>query len=262
MGDVLGLENISDVVVLAIISNAFWLALFFICVGFFRSEIRTILSSLSSVSIAGSHFELGDKALTLKSYAILSNIFLDLLCTSSNNDKLVGVFSEVNAQQLGKFAVKYLIEAKKEEINYPLIRNIAYIVGQRGSLQDSLSLYNFLIEKAPDDRDILHNKGLVLLAQNPSEAKKLYENLMLENPGVLVYRYNYALTNILLGTFDEAVKDLVFVIKEGYRDPDMFLRSPIKKLARVKPEEYKKLLDLIQEDGQSPQEINNTSTEH
>ena len=154
-----GLASINDVVILAIISNAFWLTILIVCISFFRSEIRALLGSLSSVSIAGSHFELGDKTLTLKSYTILSNIFLDLLCDSQNAEKLVQVFSEVNTQQLTKFTIKYLLEAPKDEINFPLIRNIAYIAGRRGSLQDSLSLYDFLIEKAPDDRDLRHNRG-------------------------------------------------------------------------------------------------------
>ncbi len=125
---------IDNVVLLAIITNGFWLTIFFVAIVCFRFEIRALLSSLSSVSIAGNHFELGDKNLTIKSFSTLSNIFLDLLCDSNNTEKLAEVFSEVNAQQLSKFTRKYLIEAPKEEINFALIRNIAWIAGQRGSL--------------------------------------------------------------------------------------------------------------------------------
>ncbi|MFZ1083023.1 MAG: hypothetical protein WAO19_13980, partial [Candidatus Kryptoniota bacterium] len=59
-----------NVAVLAIIGDAFWLTIILGCIIFFRSEIRGLLGSLSSVSVAGSHFELGDKTQTLKSYTI------------------------------------------------------------------------------------------------------------------------------------------------------------------------------------------------
>jgi tetratricopeptide (TPR) repeat protein len=247
---------INDVVLLAMISNAFWLTIFLVCIGFFRSEIRALLGSLSSVSVAGSHFELGDKKLTFKSYAILSNIFLDLLSNSANCDLVAGLFSEVNAQQLTKFTMKYLLEAPKEETNFILIRNIAYIAAQRGRLQDSLALYNFLIEKAPNDLDLRNNMGIVLLAANPSEAKRVYGGLMSENPGVLLYRYNYALTNIALDNFDEGIKDLEHVIQGGYwpSDPEIFNKAPIKRLEKYRPEDYARLIALVQGEKQRLQQ--------
>lgn len=245
MNNFVGLILISDVSVLAIISNAFWLTILVICLISFRSEIRALLGSLSSVSIAGGHFELADKALTLRSYAILSNILLDMLANGSNNDKWMALMSPVSAQQLGKFAIKYLNEAKKEDLNLPLIRNIAYIVGRIGSPQDSLSLYDFLIEKNPGDPDMVNNKGLVLFSADPAEAKKLYAGLMNESPGRTLYRYNYAISNLYLDNYDDAVKDLAIAFRQGYRDPGMETRPAIQKLARNKPEEYKKLIDLI-----------------
>ena len=257
MNSVTGLVAINDVVVLTLISNAFWLIVFLVCVGIFRTEVRALLSSLSSFSIAGSRFELGGKTLTLKSYSILSNIFLDLLCNSANAEKLAQVFSEINAQQLTRFTLKYLLEAPKEEMNFPLIRNVAYIAGRRGNLQDSLSLYKFLISKAPDDTNLRNDMGILLLSTNPSEAKKLYGDLMNEYPGVHLFRYNYALTNITLDNYDEGIKDLTLLIKEGYSltDPDIFNRPAIKKLAGVKPEEYSKLLILLQEEEQRRQQL-------
>ena len=252
MNPALHLSSINDVVLLAIISNVFWLTIILVCIGFFRSEIKGLLGSLSSVSVAGSHFELGDKKLTLKSFAILSNIFLDLLSNSANTDRLAGLFSEVNAQQLTKFTMKYLLEAPKEELNFTLIRNIAYIAGQRGRLQDSISLYQFLIEKAPNDMDLRNNMGIVLLAKNPSEAKRVYGDLVNESPGISLYRYNYALTNITLDNFNDGVADLERVIRDGYWmiDPEMFNRAAIKKLEKYRPEDYQRLVSLLQDEKQ------------
>ena len=245
--------QMDNVVVLSIASNVFWLTIVLVVVIFFRSEIKGALGSLSSVSVAGSHFELGDKTQTLKSYTILSNIFLDLLCNSNNNERLVEVFSEVNAQQLTNFTIKYLKEAPKEDVNFLLMRNIAYIAGRRANLKDALSLYQILIDKAPTDWTLRNNMGIVLYEKNPSEARKVFFDLMNENPGVPLYKYNYALTNIELDNFDEGVSDLLSVIKAGrYSDPDMFVRPAIQKLAKVRPEDYQKVVTLSAEakDGQ------------
>jgi len=242
-----------NVVVLAIISNAFWLMIFLGCIIFFRSEIRALLNSLSSVSVAGSHFELGDKSQTLKSYTILSNIFLDLLCNSLNREKFVEVFSEVNAQQLTKFTIKYLKEAPKEDINFLLMRNVAYIAGRKVLFQDALAIYQLLIDKAPTDMYLRNDMGIFLFDKNPSEAKKVYLDLMNENPGVLLYKYNHALTNITLDNFDEGIADLKSAIKAGHSDPDMLKRPAIQKLLRVQPDEYEKLLALEEEEKQRRQ---------
>ena len=94
----------------------------------------------------------------------------------------------------------------------------------------------------------------MLLEQNPGEAKKLYADLMNENPGVRGYRYNYAIASIMVDDFDEAIKDLNLVIREGYRDPDMAIRPAIKRLSRQKPEEFKKLVALLTEEDQALQE--------
>lgn len=245
-----------NVVVLSIISNAFWLVIFLGSLIFFRKEIRALLSSLSSVSVAGSHFELGDKSQTLKSYTILSNIFLDLLSNSLNNENFVSVFSEINAQQLTKFTIKYLAEAPKEDINFLLMRNIAYIAGRRANLKDAISLYQLLIEKAPTDWTLRHNMGILLYDQNPSESRKVFLDLMNENPGVPVYRYTYALCNIELDNFDEGVADLVSVIKAGrYLDADMFIRPAIQKLSKIRPDDYEKVVILMEEAKQSQQPI-------
>ena len=245
-----------NVVTLSIISNAFWLTIVLACIIFFRNEIKGVLGSVSSVSVAGSHFELGDKTQTLKSYTILSNIFLDLLSNSSNNERFVEVFSEINAQQLTNFTLKYLKEAPKEDINFLLMRNIAYIAGQRANLKDALSLYQLLIAKAPTDWTLRNNMGILLFEKNPSEAKKVFSDLMTENPGVPLYKYNYALSNIELDNFDEGIADLTNVIEAGrYSDPDMFIRPSIKKLAKVRPADYQKIVALTQVEKQEQQSV-------
>ncbi|MFZ1081627.1 MAG: hypothetical protein WAO19_06855, partial [Candidatus Kryptoniota bacterium] len=163
--------------------------------------------------------------------------------------------SEINAQQLTKFTIEYLTEAPKEDINFLLMRNIAYIAGRRANLKDALSLYQILIDKAPTDWTLRNNMGIVLYEKNPSEAKKVFFDLMNENPGVPLYKYNYALSNIELDNFDEGVSDLISVIKAGrYSDPDMFIRPAIQKLAKLRPDDYKKVLALTEEarQGQQP----------
>ncbi|MBI3600829.1 MAG: hypothetical protein HY097_09350, partial [Nitrospinae bacterium] len=181
-------------------------------------------------------------------------IFLDLLSNSNNNEKFVDVFSEINAQQLTKFTIKYLTEAPKEDINFLLMRNVAYIAGWRANLKDALSLYQLLIDKVPTDWTLRHNMGILLYEKNPSEAKKVYLDLMNENPGVPVYKYNYALCNIELDNFDEGIADLTSIIKAGrYSDPNMLTRSSIIKLSRLKPDEYKKLTVLMGEVQQRQQ---------
>jgi|SRR5215213_893371 len=186
----------NDVVVLAIISNAFWLTLFFVCVGVFRREIRSLLGSLNSFSVAGSHFELGSKNLTLKSYSILSEIFLNVLCNSPDLHKLAEQFSDVDIHHLTKFTTKYLLEAPKGETNFLLIRNVAYMAGRKGRLPDALALYTFLLERAPSDMDLRNDLGCLLISKNPTEAKKIFEALIEENPGVLLYRLNNVYANI------------------------------------------------------------------
>jgi tetratricopeptide (TPR) repeat protein len=239
--------EMDNVVVLSIITNVFWLTIFLVAILSFRSEIRALLNSLSSVSIAGSHFELGDKNMTLKSFSILSNIFLDLLCATGNADKLVEVFSEVNAQQLFRFTRKYLVEATVEDINFVLIRNIAWIVYRKSSPQDALSLYDLLLEKAPNDQYLQSNRGLVLLESNPMEAQKVYEKLKTEYPGESLYRYNHALSNMTLGYFNEGVKDIMSVIHDGYWDDQIYTRPAIQKLAREHPEQYQELNAFIED---------------
>ena len=250
MDNILGAMVFNDVVWLSIANDLFWLAVVgavtFLCARVFRSEISAVLGSLTSFSVAGTHFDLRDKSLAMKSYSILSNIFLDLLSDSAKREQLVGVFSEVNAQQLSRFTMKYLLEAK-DEINYPLVRNIAYISGRRAGALDALSLYDLLIKNAPNDLYLRHEKGLFLLDLNPGEAKKLYGELINENPGFLQARYNYAICNIMLDDFDDGFKSLEHAIMGGYIDNDMEKRPGIQKLARARPDLAKKLLDLIKE---------------
>ena len=240
---------IDNLVWIALANNLFWLgialALTYLAAHVFRTEISGLLSSLGSFSVAGTHFELRDKNLALKSYAILSNIFLDLLSDSAKRETLVAVFSEVNAQQLSTFTLKYLVEAKTD-INYPLVRNIAYIAGKRaGNAQDTLALYDALIKSSPNDLFLRHEKALFMMDLNPARAREIYGELIAENPGYQVGRYNYAICSLLIDEFDDALKQLKELFEDGFDlDPEMDQRAAIRALVRSRPQDAEQLFHL------------------
>ncbi len=231
----------NDVVLLAIISNGFWLVIFLVCIGIFNTEIRNLFNSLSSVNIAGGRFELGDRAMTLKSYTILSDIFLDIVSNSHNSVKLAGLLSEVNARQLIDFTKKYVKEVKKEELNLLLIRNVAYIANRKGNQADSLSLYESLLQIAPNDAVLRHDYGYVLLWTNASKAKKVYEDLMREYPSNPIHEFYLGIANIHLKDFKGGFTHLKSAIKAGYNEDDMFDKPEMKNLFVVNPSGYREL---------------------
>jgi tetratricopeptide (TPR) repeat protein len=254
-----GLIIISDVLVLSFLSNFFWLTIFFTAVFIFRSEIRDLLGSLSSFSIAGGRFELKDRKSTLESYRILSSIFLDLLSEGSIANELVRFFSEANAERLGKFTLKYATEVKREDMNLALLRNVAFILSDKGNVQDSLAIYDSLIEIAPNDYTFRNDRAVLLLDTDPSKAKKEYESLLNDFPGFPVFRYNLALADILLDNFDDSIKGFRKAIDDGYlpdidRQSDRAWIQYWNKLANAKPKEFQELRDLLkQRKGQAEQ---------
>lgn len=233
----------NDVVLLAIISNGFWLAIFLVCIGIFNPEIRTLFNSLSSVNIAGGRFELGDRATTLKSYTILSDIFLDIVSNTQNNLKLADLLSEVNAQQLINFTKKYVKEVKKEDLNLMLIRNVAYIANWKGNIWESLSLYEFLLQIAPNDAVLRHDYGYVLLRTDPSKAKKVYADLMRDYPGVASHEFYLGIADIDLKDFKSGFTHLKSAIKAGYEEDGIFNKPEMKSLLEVNPSGYRELKD-------------------
>ncbi|HTY25946.1 MAG TPA: hypothetical protein VMC85_22650 [Desulfomonilaceae bacterium] len=230
----------SEPVMIALVSNGFWLALLIFSLVFFRAEIRNALNSLSSVNIAGSHLELADRQMALKSSAILSNIFLDMLCTSESKH-LTPLLSESEAQQLNKFTIKYVEEVPKEELNLLLVSNIAWIGFRKGTLADSFSIYKSLVCKYPRHPSIHADYGYALLDTNPGEAKNIYDELVKQYPGEPSYRYCRAVAYIKTEPpeFDKAVADWTNCLDAGYMDDQML--DDIKPLSINKPSEYSRL---------------------
>ena len=82
----------SDLVWQGIINTAFWLTIFLVAVFAFRQRLSDLLDSLASFKIAGASFTLKDKRSTLESYAILTDIFVELLCNRDFAEQLKGLF--------------------------------------------------------------------------------------------------------------------------------------------------------------------------
>src|SRR2546421_10662707 len=105
----------SDVVWQGIISDVFWLTIFLVAIIVFRRELRAVISSLASFKVAGASFELRDKRATLESYAILTDILVEILSQRDSAEKLSQFISDNSARQLAKFTLKYAREVPKED---------------------------------------------------------------------------------------------------------------------------------------------------
>lgn len=211
---------LSEHVMIAIVTNAFWLVILIACIVLFRPEIKNALNSLNSVDIAGSHLKLSDRELAIKSYTTLSNIFVDRLSDSEHYKEFIGLLSVSNAQQLNKFLGDYVNEVPPEKLNLPLAKNVAYIAYRKGNTLDCLELYKALVNKIPDSPDLRENYGWVLLDTNPREAKAQFDKLIEQYPGQHDFRYDRAKAAIKLKDFDVAVTDLNSCFDTGYYGDD------------------------------------------
>ncbi len=230
----------SEHVMIAIVTNVFWLAILILTIVFFRTEIRNGLNSLNSVDIAGSHLKLSDRDKAIKSYTALSNIFVDML---SNEDytKFIDLLSVSHAQQLNKFLRLYLDEVQSENLNRALVKNVAYILYRKGNTVESLDLYKTVLKKISDSPDLREYYGWVLLDANPGEAKGQFDTLIEQYPGQDRFKYDRARASVKLRKFDAAVTDLTSCLDAEYLGDGM--RECIDELSKRQPDDGNKLLE-------------------
>ena len=237
----------TDVVLLQIIGYIFWFGVALLVVIVFRREIKALVSSLTSFNVAGAHFELQDNKATLESYAMLSEIFVELLSSIDATEKLYPMISDRNAHRLAKFTLQYAEEVPKNEQDAELLKGVGHILGRKGLYNDAIQIYDALLKKVPDDLNVLNLKGVVLLNTGiPKEierAKKIYNHLVTIYPRVDMVWFNRSLAESLLGQYEGALSDLEKVIEREYWkvDYEMLMDPLLKPLQSAKPKEFEKL---------------------
>ena len=118
----------SDVLLSAIINNAFWLVLFIVTVVLFRPQIQALIASIGSFSVAGGVFEFkGDQRATLESYTILTNILIEMLSEGGSANPLMDLISAASARQLQRFIRMYTKELPADDWNVELLKNVGVI---------------------------------------------------------------------------------------------------------------------------------------
>jgi len=237
----------SEAVILAIISNAFWLTILLLVVSMFHGELKSLLRSVEGFTIAGAEFEFTDKRSTLQSYAILSDIFVQILLQRESVNDLVRHMSNSNAHQLAKFTIKYTEEIPQQGQDPVLLKNVALIMGYKGRYQDAIVIYDALLKQTPGEPDLLSLKALALFNTGiPAyivSSEHLLDDLVAgpstANKGLLWY--NRSLNKSVLGKYDQAIADLEQALALGYRKPQMLENNSLHVLRREKPNEFMKL---------------------
>ena len=237
----------SEAVILAIISNAFWLIILLLVLGRFHGELKSLLSSIGGFTIAGAQFEFTDKRSTLQSYAILSDIFVQILLQRESVHDIVRHMSNSNAHQLAKFTIKYTEEVQQRHQDPVLLKNVALIMGYKGRYQDAIVIYDALLKQTPGEPDLLALKAVALFNTDiPAyivSSEHLLDDLV-AGPSTASngsFWYNRSLTKSVLGKYDQAIADLEQALALGYRKPKMLENNSFKVLRQEKPNEFMKL---------------------
>jgi hypothetical protein len=210
----------SDVVVQSIASNIFWIIVCGTLVVTFREEIRNLLNSLGSFKVAGASFELKNSRATLEYHVVLTNIIVEILSRRDSAQKLIDLVSDTNVKQLARFAIKYSKDVPEDAKEIELLKNIAIIIGRRGSGHEALAFINALLKDAPHDNDILNLKANLLFETHDSEkqieAERIRDLLVVERPYDPGYRFNRALSKAYLKKDDEALSDIEKAMDLGF----------------------------------------------
>src|SRR6185436_7727796 len=242
----------TDVVLLQILGYIFWFGLALLVVLVFRKEVKALVGSLTSFNVAGAHFELGDNKTTIESYAMLSEIFVELLSSIDAAEQLYPMISDQNARRLAKFTLQYAAEVPKNEQDTELLKGVGHILGRKGLYDEAIKIYDALLKKTPDELNVLNLKGVVLLnTDKPKEierAKNIYNQLVSMYPRVGMVWFNRSLAQSLLGQYEGALSDLEKLIELEYWkvDAHMLMDPLLKPLQRAKPKEFEKLQAKIQ----------------
>ncbi len=210
----------ADVVLLQIIQSVFWLLVLGGAIFVFRKEIKMLLRSIGSFEVAGASFHLKDQKETLKSYALLSDILIDLLSREGRIEPMRHLMVPSQIETIGAFALKYTTEVERQEWNEELLKNIAYLLFRFGRYKHAVQIYDALLEKRPDHVELLNLKALALmtsrLAEPVEQATNLLRALTKRYPEFSHLRFNYALALSLSENVEEAYKEMRRAITDGY----------------------------------------------
>lgn len=211
----------ADLVLLQIIQSAFWLSVLGGAVFVFRKELKILLRSLGGFEVAGASFYLKDQKETLESYALLSDILIDLLSKEQRVESMRHLMTPSQIEALGAFALKYTAEVERQDWNEELLKNIAYLLLRFGRYRHAVQIYDALLENRPDHVELINLKALALmtsrLAEPVNEASNLLESLVKRYPEFFHLRFNYALSLSLLGEVEKAYEEMQRVFTDGYR---------------------------------------------
>jgi tetratricopeptide (TPR) repeat protein len=242
----------NEIVLLQIISSSFWLILVLLIISVFRKQLKAILESLASFEIAGAQFKFSDKKATLESYAILSDVLLDILQTRGWTIQLIPFISDANAQRIADFAIKYTNEVDKDDQNLVLLKNIALILARTGREPAAGKIYDTILEKFPEEMDANILKALWLstsrVPDNVRSAEQIYDRFVERYPARGALWFDRALNKTQLKKYDQALSDLKRAL-----DLDVWKYSPdfsladelLMPLKSAKPSEFEQLEDEL-----------------
>jgi tetratricopeptide (TPR) repeat protein len=218
--NILDLISISDVSLVAIASNLFWLILFFGVTFLFRNELRLVLRSLARFKIAGAVFEIKEGPATLEYYDIFSKILGEILAKRNSADKFYDYISPSTARQLAQFVLKYAKAVPEDANDIEILKNVALLVGRKGNTVAAISLYDALLKQTPDDLDLLYLKGRMLresgIRNNIVESERIYKELADKYQNHAGIWYGLARSRSLLEQLEPSLEALTRALELGY----------------------------------------------
>jgi tetratricopeptide (TPR) repeat protein len=243
----MALVLVSETIWLTITNNTFWITLLLVIILSFRTQIKSVLSSLIRFNVAGASFELKDRKSTLESYAVLTKILLEVLKNRDSSMQILNRISPTSTHQLARFAIKYATEVPEEDRDVDLLKNIAFSLGQQQVIQSAINILDILIKQTPEDGDLYRLKAGVLLESgvpaNIVEAESIWDSLVMKHPRVPVFWYNRSTIKAHLQNYDESLASLEKTIDLGFqiKYPHMLDTVECKLLREARPEDFAKL---------------------
>jgi len=248
------LASISDVVALVtILSNLFWLVLFFGVAILFRDELRLLLRSLSRFKIAGAVFEIKEGSGALEYYDIFSKILGEILAERDSAEKLYEYISPSTARELARFTLKYAKAVPKDQNEIEILKNVALLVGRKGNTDAAIKLYDALLKQTPDDFDLLYLKGRMLRESgnrnNIAKSERIYTELANKYPEHAAVWFGLARSRSLLGEGQPGMDALKQSVElEYWSKPStakMLDRPELKFLRESMTDEFNKVRDRL-----------------
>jgi tetratricopeptide (TPR) repeat protein len=247
------LENINDVVLIEIISKSFWIIVISISIFCFKKQLGELLSTVSSFNIAGSNFKFSNKKENSKQYALLGDIFFEMLGNRNLSDNVIPYsISERSITNLSEFLHKYLNEIPFQNQEIQLLKNGALILARKQRFEQALEIYNYLLGKFKGDVDLLNLKALLLLNTNEKEnvlkAEQIADFILQQSPKNPLFRFNRVLIKSFLEKFDEALSELGKIDIDYFRQKqksfdDIFLQ----RLSVERETEFNKIKAKVEE---------------